>query len=95
VTVAILPQILAMADSLQLEVVVEGVETDQQANYFSTSKAKLPVYGQGWLYGRPVTAEEFHDLLAAERDKAFDLEESPAPWIARPGAIQVARHRVA
>jgi sensor c-di-GMP phosphodiesterase-like protein len=57
VTVAILPQILAMAKSLNLEVVVEGVETNQQADYFSA--AKLPVYGQGWLYGRPVTSEEF------------------------------------
>jgi sensor c-di-GMP phosphodiesterase-like protein len=62
VTVAILPQILAMAESLNLEVVVEGVENGRQADYFST--AGRSVYGQGWLYGRPVTEAEFHGLLA-------------------------------
>jgi sensor c-di-GMP phosphodiesterase-like protein len=61
VAAAILPQILAMAKSLNLEVVVEGIETDQQADYFSLVQQKL--YGQGWLYGRPVSAQEFHALL--------------------------------
>ena len=64
VTVAILPQIMAMAKSLNLEVVVEGIETEHQALYFST---KPRVFGQGWLYGRPVSAEEFHCLMA-EKD---------------------------
>lgn len=91
VTVAILPQILAMAASLQLEVVVEGVETDQQANYFCD--AKLPVYGQGWLYGRPVSAEEFHGMLARESEKPVVPQEAAAAWIA--GGMQIARTRTA
>lgn len=61
VTVAILPQIMSMAKSLHLEVVVEGIETEQQALYFSTSRNRI--YGQGWLYGRPISAEEFCSLL--------------------------------
>jgi len=62
VTVAILPQILAMAKSLNLEVIVEGVENSSQENYFST--ADRPMYGQGWLYGRPMPASEFQRVLA-------------------------------
>ncbi|MGA2348884.1 MAG: EAL domain-containing protein [Terracidiphilus sp.] len=62
VTMAILPQILAMAAALKLEVIVEGIETGQQASYFSTGTE--PIFGQGWLFGRPVPSEEFHRLLA-------------------------------
>jgi sensor c-di-GMP phosphodiesterase-like protein len=66
VTVAILPQIMAMAKSLNLEVVVEGIETDQQALYFNGTQR---VYGQGWLYGRPISAEEFRALLAEQGER--------------------------
>jgi sensor c-di-GMP phosphodiesterase-like protein len=62
VSVAILPQILAMAKSLGLEVIVEGIETAQQQNYFFQPTQHM--YGQGWLFGHPVPAEEFHILLA-------------------------------
>jgi sensor c-di-GMP phosphodiesterase-like protein len=57
VTVAILPQILALAESLNLLVIVEGIETEDQAAYFSGRKQ--PIYGQGWFFGRPVPAEVF------------------------------------
>ena len=69
VTVAILPQILEMAKSLNLEVVVEGVENAHQANYFSPSDEQR-IYGQGWLYGRPCEAEEFQMLLAGDWSQA-------------------------
>lgn len=68
VTVAILPQILEMARSLNLAVVVEGVETERQANYFFGAETDR-LYGQGWLYGRPVTAEKFLALLDKEQQK--------------------------
>jgi sensor c-di-GMP phosphodiesterase-like protein len=87
VTVAILPQILAMAASLQLDVVVEGVETDQQVNYFCG--AKLPVYGQGRLYGLPVTAEEFHCLLAKQEGTAL-VPQDAAPARLQ-GGMQIVR----
>ena len=61
VTLAILPQILAMAESLHLQVIVEGIETSVQADYFNTGAMRI--LGQGWLYGRPVVAEEFKRLL--------------------------------
>jgi sensor c-di-GMP phosphodiesterase-like protein len=86
VTVVILPQIMAMAKSLNLEVVVEGVETEQQALYFSTATQRI--YGQGWLYGRPVPADEFHALLAGKGEKAFVPEDAAAVRIGMPGTLQ-------
>jgi sensor c-di-GMP phosphodiesterase-like protein len=64
VTLAILPQILAMAEALNLEVVVEGIETSLQADYFATYHR--PILAQGWFFGHPVFAEEFHRLLAED-----------------------------
>lgn len=69
VSAAILPQILAMAKSLGLEVIVEGIETEQQKNYFF--QPTLHMYGQGWLFGRPVPAQEFHILLAENWARPF------------------------
>jgi sensor c-di-GMP phosphodiesterase-like protein len=63
----ILPQILAMADSLDLMVVVEGIETPEQAQYFAGS-AK-PMMGQGWLFGHPVPADELKENLASQVKK--------------------------
>jgi sensor c-di-GMP phosphodiesterase-like protein len=64
VTVAILPQILALAAALKLQVIVEGIETEQQANYFADSGQ--PILAQGWFFGRPVPAEAFLRVLAEE-----------------------------
>jgi sensor c-di-GMP phosphodiesterase-like protein len=64
VTVGILPQILAMAEALKLNVIVEGVETKEQASYFAG--AALPVLAQGWLFGHPVPADLFHRLLVED-----------------------------
>lgn len=71
---AILPQILAMAKALELQVIVEGIESMRQAVYFST--CERPVYGQGWLYGRPVPLSDFRLMLAA--GQARDLDNLPA-----------------
>jgi sensor c-di-GMP phosphodiesterase-like protein len=65
VTVAILPQILVMAETLGLDVIMEGIETDLQASYFSD--LEQPIFGQGWLFGRPVPADEFHRLLTEDK----------------------------
>jgi sensor c-di-GMP phosphodiesterase-like protein len=63
VTVGILPQILAMAQSLNLMVIAEGIETVEQAAYFAGQER--PVLGQGWLLGRPGSAADLHVLMAA------------------------------
>jgi sensor c-di-GMP phosphodiesterase-like protein len=79
VVVAILPQILAMAEALSLGVIVEGIETAQQAAYFA-AQAQQPVFGQGWFFGRPVSAPEFHVLLAR------DTRELPPIQATAPGS---------
>jgi sensor c-di-GMP phosphodiesterase-like protein len=67
VTASILPQIITMARTLNLAVVVEGIESPSQADYFPTDK--LRIYGQGWLYGRPVPAGEFFSLIGVTVDQ--------------------------
>jgi sensor c-di-GMP phosphodiesterase-like protein len=57
VTASVVPQILEMASQLGLLVVVEGIESEQQAEYFS--RAGRGIMGQGWLFGRPVSAALF------------------------------------
>ncbi len=66
-SLAILPKILAMADALHLDVIVEGIETERQAAYFA--ETGQPLFAQGWLFGHPVPAEQFHRLLAADRER--------------------------
>lgn len=67
VIVSILPQILAMAEALNLEVIVEGVETREQAEYFAGTGR--PIRAQGWLFGKPMGAAEFLRLLAGQVGK--------------------------
>ena len=77
-TLAIIPQIMNMARSLNLGVVVEGVETEQQALYFTVNDQT--VHGQGFLYGEAIPAEQFLEIMApklvrasaeAERERQF------------------------
>jgi sensor c-di-GMP phosphodiesterase-like protein len=72
VTVSILPQILGMAGTLNLRVVVEGIETQEQASYFAA--ADQHIFAQGWLFGHPVPAETFYRTLA-ENEKKNGMDE--------------------
>ena len=56
----IISSMLEMAQSLHLPVVVEGVETDEQANMLRQMGAR---YAQGFLYYRPMPAKDFEALL--------------------------------
>ncbi len=62
VTASVVPQILDMASRLNLMVVVEGIETQRQADYFRS--AHPGIRGQGWLFGRPVPAAHFKRLFS-------------------------------
>jgi sensor c-di-GMP phosphodiesterase-like protein len=58
---SIMPQILAIAEALHLEVIVEGIETEPQVAYFANASGRL--YAQGWLFGHPVSIDEFLRIL--------------------------------
>lgn len=58
--VKVVRSILAMAEALRVPVVVEGVETPQQAQLLRTLGAQ---YAQGFCYYRPMVHEELDRLL--------------------------------
>lgn len=61
----IISSMLEMAQSLHLPVVVEGVETNEQANMLRQMGAR---YAQGFLYYRPMPAKDFEALLDGDND---------------------------
>ncbi|MBB4615976.1 putative bifunctional diguanylate cyclase/phosphodiesterase [Sphingomonas abaci] len=60
---AIVDAILGLAKQLGIAVVAEGVETAEQAAYLLTRRCS---HAQGYLFGRPMPAEDARALLAAD-----------------------------
>jgi sensor c-di-GMP phosphodiesterase-like protein len=85
VTVSILPQILTMAETLKLRVVVEGIETRAQADYFAASNQRI--HAQGWLFGRPVPARLFLQMLDEEEARLAKEREAEIPTGATAAAF--------
>ncbi len=56
--------IIAMAGSLYLDVIAEGVETEEQRKFLMENGC---THFQGHLFGRPEPVEQFEALLAASR----------------------------
>ena len=56
----IIQTIIGMADNLSMEVIAEGVETQEQRNFLETNGC---MFYQGYLFGRPVPLNEFNALL--------------------------------
>lgn len=67
---AIAEAILAMAHSLELKVTAEGVETKEQANFLRHMKCD---HMQGYLFSKPLTAEEFEELYRDRLVQPFKL----------------------
>ena len=51
----VIASIIRLAQSLHLEIVAEGVETEEQASYLIDAGVH---YAQGWLFGKPDTVDK-------------------------------------
>lgn len=64
----IISSVVGLGRSLDMDVIAEGVETDEQAEMLRGIGC---LYAQGYLFGRPVTAAESHSMLTTVPDKGF------------------------
>jgi diguanylate cyclase (GGDEF)-like protein/PAS domain S-box-containing protein len=60
---ALVAAIISMANSLRLKVLAEGVETDEQKCFLQSHGCPS---GQGYYYSKPVSAEEFTEMLVRQ-----------------------------
>jgi diguanylate cyclase (GGDEF)-like protein len=72
---AIIRTIIAMAHSLKTEVVAEGVETEDQLAFLQSEKCDKI---QGYLFSRPLPAEEFGKLLEQDKLGTFPINKHSA-----------------
>jgi EAL domain-containing protein (putative c-di-GMP-specific phosphodiesterase class I) len=63
---ALIMAIIAMARSLGLEVVAEGVEKQEQLSFLRMNHCN---YAQGFLLGRPIPREEFLNVLSNKKNR--------------------------
>jgi diguanylate cyclase (GGDEF)-like protein/PAS domain S-box-containing protein len=59
--VRLVTSVLALARSLDLQVVAEGIETEQQLAFLQDKGSEI---GQGYFFSRPVTAKELQKLMS-------------------------------
>ena len=59
---AICDAIIAMAHKLELSVIAEGIETSSQEKVLLKAGCD---YGQGYLFSKPLPADQFHALVLA------------------------------
>jgi EAL domain-containing protein (putative c-di-GMP-specific phosphodiesterase class I) len=69
---AIVRTIIAMARGLNLDIIAEGVETEEQRQYLMN---KGCTNYQGYLFSKPLPIEQFEALLA-QLDKAYSSNEA-------------------
>lgn len=64
---AIVSTIIGMAKALDLRLVAEGIETWEQRSFLTERGCGE---GQGYLYGKPMPAQDFRDLLTGDKSTA-------------------------
>jgi EAL domain-containing protein (putative c-di-GMP-specific phosphodiesterase class I) len=65
---AITASVIALAKSMKLEVIAEGIETEEQLAFLRKKKCHQ---GQGYLFSRPIPAVECTALLAQPKKRFF------------------------
>ncbi len=61
--VALIEAIISMSRALDLDVIAEGIETAAQRDFLVRSGCR---YGQGYLLGKPVSAEDFTEMFLSQ-----------------------------
>ena len=67
-TLAIVRGVAALGSALGLQVVAEGIETADQLNLVEQAGAEV---GQGYLFARPLSAEDFRAFVAKAQDESL------------------------
>ena len=84
---AIVDTIISMAHSLRLNVIAEGVETEEQRLYLEN--AGCTSY-QGYLFGKPVPIRDFEALIEKISDENLMNSDTSQHLVAAPAPIQFA-----
>jgi predicted signal transduction protein with EAL and GGDEF domain len=72
---SIIRAIVAVAKSLGLSVIAEGIETSAQRDFLGNEGCYV---GQGYLFSLPLTAEDFCWLLTSDAKLPLGEEETPS-----------------
>jgi len=73
---ALTQAIIAMAKSIQMEIVAEGVETEEQLDFLRKSGC---TFAQGYLFAKPMQSAAFVDLLRGRRYAVTSPLGHPTP----------------
>ena len=80
---SIVQTMLALAETLQLDVVAEGVERPEQLELLQQLKCG---YGQGYLWSRPLSAKATHSWMIDHADVSGDAPPVSPSGAGSPGA---------
>jgi sensor c-di-GMP phosphodiesterase-like protein len=90
VTAPILPQMIAMAESLGVEVIVEGVETEVQRKFLSANEKPLRL--QGWFFSKALSAAALNSFVDKKDVPSETLQASPILRYQPEAAVLLAPH---
>ena len=68
-TSVVIPHIIDMAQELDLDIVAEGIETEEQVSYLRNAGVAL---GQGWFYAKAMPLDDFIAYYARNKAAASD-----------------------
>jgi len=81
---------IAMAESLGVEVIVEGVETEVQKKFLSANEKSLRL--QGWYFSEPLSADGLSSFLHKNDALSEALQRTPTLQYRQEAAVFIAPH---